>query len=170
MSERGVDAESDLPALDRTQRVDMDADREGVAFVDAPCVRAAVVEKFDALHLDRMHRLLGAASPTRRPSRTSRRAAIASLVSPSNTTLPVAEHDPPVAQLRNLLRRVADEDDRASLFAELRDALHALALEGLVADGEHLVDEKDVGIGVHGDREREAHVHAGRVELDLPCR
>ena len=36
-----------------------------------------------------------------------------------------------------------------------------------VTDGEHLVDEQDVGIGVHGDREGETDVHAGRVELDL---
>ncbi len=42
-----------------------------------------------------------------------------------------------------------------------------LLLELLVTDGEHLVDEEDVGVGVHGDREREAHVHARRVELDL---
>ena len=86
-------------------------------------------------------------------------------MSPSNTTLSVAEDDPPVAQFRDLLRGVADEDDRASLFAELGDALHALALERLVADRQDLVDEEDVGIGVDGDGERQPHVHARGVEL-----
>ena len=46
-------------------------------------------------------------------------------------------------------------------------AVEALALERLVADREHLVDEQHVGIDVDGDCEAEAHVHARRVVLHL---
>ena len=47
------------------------------------------------------------------------------------------------------------------------DLVQALLLELLVADRQHLVDQEDVGIGVHGDGERETDVHTGRVELHL---
>ena len=46
-------------------------------------------------------------------------------------------------------------------------AVQALALEGLVTDGEHLVDEQHVGIDVDRDREAEPDVHPGRVVLHL---
>ena len=46
---------------------------------------------------------------------------------------------------------------------ELRDLAEALALELLVADGEHLVEEEHVGADVRGDREPEPHEHARRV-------
>ena len=38
--------------------------------------------------------------------------------------------------------------------------------EGLVADREDLVDQEDVGIAVRGDREAQAHGHAGGIGLD----
>ena len=56
------------------------------------------------------------------------------------------EHHRPGADVGDLLGRVAHEDDRATLLLELPDLVHALALEGLVADGEDLVDEQEVGI------------------------
>ena len=49
--------------------------------------------------------------------------------------------------------------------AKVVELLEALALELGVADGEHLVDEQDVGIDVDRDREPEPHVHARRVVL-----
>jgi hypothetical protein len=52
-----------------------------------------------------------------------------------------------------------DEDDRAAALLELEDLPEALALERLVADGEHLVEQQHVGLDVRGDREAEAHVH-----------
>ena len=55
---------------------------------------------------------------------------------------------------------------RPSSTVRSRILLHALALERGVADGEHLVDEQDLGVEVRGDREAEAHVHAARVALD----
>jgi hypothetical protein len=62
---------------------------------------------------------------------------------------------------------VGHEHDGAALALELLDPLHALALEGLVAHGQDLVDEQDVGVDVDGHGEGQAHVHAARVELDL---
>ncbi len=55
------------------------------------------------------------------------------------------EDDRPVAHVGHLVEAVGDEDDRAALVLELSDAVHALALEGLVADGQHLVDQQDSG-------------------------
>ena len=52
-----------------------------------------------------------------------------------------------------------------------RAALHqrvvALALEGAVAHGQHLVDQQQVGVHVHHDREGQPHLHARRVVLEL---
>ncbi len=45
------------------------------------------------------------------------------------------------------------------------ELVEALLLEGGVADGEHLVDQQDLGVDLDRDREREAHVHAGGVVL-----
>ena len=59
------------------------------------------------------------------------------------------------------------DHDGAAFVLELVDAVEALALERLVADGQHLVDEQHVGVDVHRDRETEAHVHPRRVVLDL---
>ncbi len=77
------------------------------------------------------------------------------------------EHQYAVAQVADLVGGVADQDDRAALCLELGDLVHALALERLVADGEDLVDQQEVGVDVHGDGEGEPHVHARTVELDL---
>ena len=43
--------------------------------------------------------------------------------------------------------------------------IEAAALELLVTDSEHLVDEEHVRLHVHGDREAETHVHAAGVVL-----
>ena len=67
--------------------------------------------------------------------------------------LAVVEHDRAVADAAHEVGGVGDEEDRAALLLELLDPLDALALERLVADREHLVDEKDVGVDVHRDRE-----------------
>src|SRR5665647_1086453 len=62
---------------------------------------------------------------------------------------------------------MGDQHDGPPLALETSDTFQAFALEWLVTDGEDLVDEQDVRIDVDGDRKSEAHVHAGRVELDL---
>ena len=61
---------------------------------------------------------------------------------------------------------MGDEHDRAAGPFVVPDPALALLLEGLVADGEHLVEEQDVGLDVHRDREAQTQVHAGRVGLD----
>ena len=81
--------------------------------------------------------------------------------------LAVVEHDRLVADPPDQVDGVGHEHDRAALGLELLHALDALALEALVADGEDLVDEQDLGIDVDGDGEAEAHEHAARVVLDL---
>ena len=61
---------------------------------------------------------------------------------------------------------VRDEDDRPPALLELVDLAEALALELLVADGEHLVQQQDVDVQVCGDGEAQAHDHPGRVRTD----
>ena len=78
----------------------------------------------------------------------------------------VVEHERPVADLAGGLGGVRDEHDRPALGLELLDPAQALHLERLVADGEHFVDEQDVGVEVDGHGEAEADVHPGRVVLD----
>lgn len=51
-------------------------------------------------------------------------------------------------------------------FAEIVHLLDAAFLKFDIADGEHLVDEKDIGIDLNGDGEAEADIHTGRVEAD----
>jgi hypothetical protein len=79
----------------------------------------------------------------------------------------VLQHDHPVAELAHLVEPMGHEHDGAALALELLDALHALALEGLVTDRQHLVDQQDVRVDVDRHGERQAHGHAARVELHL---
>ena len=48
----------------------------------------------------------------------------------------------------------------------LLDTGDAAVDELLVADRQHFVDEEDLGVGMDGDREAQAHVHARGVVLD----
>src|SRR6266508_1651065 len=79
----------------------------------------------------------------------------------------VVEHQAAAAEPRHQVHGVGDEQDGAAPLLELGDLGQALGLEGLVAHGQHLVDQQDVGVHVHRDREAEPHVLAGRVVLDL---
>ena len=60
---------------------------------------------------------------------------------------------------------MGDEQDGLAATLELGELVEALVGEALVADGEHLVDQQDVGIDVDRHRKAEAHVHARRVGL-----
>ncbi len=60
---------------------------------------------------------------------------------------------------------MADENDRATRTTDLFHLAHAAPLELRVADGQHLVDEQDVGLDVSSDGERESEVHPRRVAL-----
>ncbi len=71
-----------------------------------------------------------------------------------------------VADLLHLGQPVTDEDRRAAARAELVHAFEAATLELLVADGEHLVDDQDVGLDRDRDGESEPSLHARRVRLD----
>jgi hypothetical protein len=65
-----------------------------------------------------------------------------------------------VAELLDAAERVADEQDRAVLVAELAQPPERLAAEARVADRQRLVHDQDVRVHGHGDREREPPVHA----------
>ena len=58
-----------------------------------------------------------------------------------------------LAELDDLAQAVADEHNRAPVAPELIDLLGALALEALIADREHLVDQQHVRLNVGGNRE-----------------
>jgi hypothetical protein len=58
---------------------------------------------------------------------------------------------------------VRHEHDRPTPLLELEDLAEALALELLVAYGEHLVEQQHVGVDVRRNRKAEPHVHPGRV-------
>ena len=62
---------------------------------------------------------------------------------------------------------MGDEQNRAAP-AEVLDELQALGLERLVTDGQHLVDDQDIGLGMGADRERQPRIHAARIELHRP--
>ena len=65
-----------------------------------------------------------------------------------------------MTQLAYRLQLVADEQDRAAVAADVAHLAEALLLERGVADGEHFVDDQDLGLEVRGHRERQPHVHA----------
>ena len=60
---------------------------------------------------------------------------------------------------------MGDEHDRAAFALEPEELLEALLLEGGVADGEHLVDQQDLGVDLDRGREREPHEHPRGVVL-----
>ena len=70
------------------------------------------------------------------------------------------------AELLDEEQVVRDQHERSPCALEVADGVQALALEALVADGEGLVDEDDLGIEVDRHREAEPHVHAGGVGPD----
>ncbi len=67
------------------------------------------------------------------------------------------------AQAANGVQVVAHQDQCLALGEQFLDLADALALEVLVADRQHLVDEHDVVVHVGGDGEAQAKLHAGRV-------
>ena len=107
------------------------------------------------------------AGPAGSPRSRSRRVRMAPRGPAVDHDAAVLQHHGAVAELGDLVQGVGDQHDRAALVLELADLVQALALERLVADGEHLVDQQHVGVDVHGDREGEPHVHARGVELHL---
>ena len=61
------------------------------------------------------------------------------------------EQDRAVAELLDRRWAVRDEHHRPAAPLVVPDLAEALVLEGLVADGEHLVQQQDVRPDIHGD-------------------
>ena len=66
--------------------------------------------------------------------------------SPISHDLAVLEQQRAVAEALHRAHVVGDEQDRLPLRADALELVEALLLERGVADGEHLVDEQDVGV------------------------
>ena len=71
----------------------------------------------------------------------------------------LTQEDGAVTESLDRLGVVRDEDDRPATSLDLRDLREALALEVLVADREHLVEEQHVGVDVRRDGETQSHEH-----------
>jgi hypothetical protein len=85
---------------------------------------------------------------------------VANCGSPSKTTRPWSSTTPRSQISSTRLSEWVTNRIGPALALELGDLVQALAGEGLVADGEHLVHEQDVRIDVHRDGEAEPDVHA----------
>src|SRR5689334_19529208 len=73
------------------------------------------------------------------------------------------------ASLSEILKRshvVAYEEHGAPLAGDLAHLAETLLLEFDVANGEHLIDDENVGFEVRGDGERQPNIHAARVPLN----
>jgi len=70
-----------------------------------------------------------------------------------------------IAEGAHLLQAVGDDDDGATVLAELGELVHAPLLELHVADGQDLVDQEDLRLDVNGHREAQTHIHARGVVL-----
>ena len=86
--------------------------------------------------------------------------------SPIISEAPALEQQRPVAEALDRPHVVRHEHHRAALRAQPGELVEALLLEGGVADGEHLVDQEDVGVHLDHHGEGEPHEHAGRVVLE----
>ena len=78
---------------------------------------------------------------------------------------PVLEEQAATAQCSNERHGVADEKHGPAFRSHVSHLPEALLLECNVADGQHLVDNQDLGLEVRGDREAEADFHPARVAL-----
>ena len=58
---------------------------------------------------------------------------------------------------------MGDKQNRLARILQFQYPRATLALEALIAHGEHFIHEKNIGVGVDGDREGQAHVHAAAV-------
>ena len=68
-----------------------------------------------------------------------------------------------ITELPHHARVMGDHDQRAPAPLELCNLVVALPLKTDVAHREHLVDQENLGLGVHRHREREAQLHTRAV-------
>ena len=167
---RGEQVEADLVALVRPVHVDLDLDGERVGC----CGTAPPCRPWGSS--TRTATILSSSGVAQGPAQVHRRAGARRLlgdvaadhvvrVSVGDEAAPV-DLDGARAEAAHRGHVVADEEDGAPRTRDLLHLPEALALEGDVADREHLVDEQDLRVEVRRDGEGQAHVHAARVALD----
>ena len=62
---------------------------------------------------------------------------------------------------------MTDDNEALTLVAQLADPVETLVLEWLITDSQDLIDEEDIRISVHGNREGQTQEHSRGVELHL---
>ncbi len=67
------------------------------------------------------------------------------------------------AEAADIFHGMGDKDDSLVVVLEAFEILVAFLLEGGVADGEDLVEKKNVAAGADGNGKGEADLHAGRI-------
>ena len=88
------------------------------------------------------------------------------LAQPENANTSTIQQQGSRAQRPDRLHVVAHEDARSARSpATSLHLAEALLLELSVSDGQHLVDDEDLGVEVRSHGKRESHVHAARVAL-----
>jgi len=85
---------------------------------------------------------------------------------PDEARLAVVEPHGLIAEVRGESHRVGHEGDRRAPLPQPIEVVEALPLELLVTHRDDLVDDEDLRVEVHRDREAEPHVHSGGVDLD----
>ncbi len=71
------------------------------------------------------------------------------------------EQQHPVTKAFDRHQVVADQHHGLARLCECGHARQRAFLEGLVPDGQHLVDQQDVGVDMHRDGKAQPHIHSG---------
>src|SRR5205085_6514375 len=71
-----------------------------------------------------------------------------------------------LAESANSAHVVTDENHGAPSSRHFAHLAQTFLLKISIADGEHLVNEKNLGLHMSGDGEGQAHIHAATVSLD----
>ena len=59
-----------------------------------------------------------------------------------------------------------NKQNRFTTRPKLQDALEAFLTEPAISDTQYFVDDENIRVNFRGHRERQPHVHAGRVLLN----
>jgi hypothetical protein len=77
-----------------------------------------------------------------------------------------SQPDRAAAHAGNNLRDVRDEQYRAAVPLYLRHLVETLLPESCIANGQHLVDDENIGVDMRSHRESKTHAHARGIVFD----